>query len=40
MSFFSAHVFIDDGMEVNKGKEFVCNHFVKQLVDIIELAAT
>lgn len=34
-----AHVFIDDGME-KKGNETLCNRFVKQLVDVIELAAT
>ncbi len=36
-----AHVFIDDGMELKKGKEseMICNRFVKQLVDVMELAA-
>ena len=37
--FLAAHVFIDDGME-KKGNVFLCNRFVKQLVDVIELAAT
>ena len=35
-----AHIFIDDGMEKKAGNETVCNRFVKQLVDVIELAAT
>ena len=30
---------IDDGME-KKNSEWMCNHFVRQLVDVIELAAT
>ena len=38
--YFSAHVFIDDGMEENKSQDRQCNRFVKQLVDVIELAAT
>jgi len=36
----AAHIFIDDGMEKKSGHESVCNRFVKQLVDVIELAAT
>ena len=36
----SAHVFIDDGMDFNKSNENHCNIFVKQLVDVMELAAT
>ena len=35
-----AHIFIDDGMEKKAGHESLCNRFVKQLVDVIELAAT
>jgi len=35
-----AHIFIDDGMEKKTGRESLCNRFVKQLVDVIELAAT
>lgn len=37
---FEAHVFIDDGMESTKNTDRICNRFVKQLVDVIELAAT
>ncbi len=37
---FEAHVFIDDGMEDNKHQDRQANRFVKQLVDVIELAAT
>lgn len=36
---FAAHIFLDDGMEDNKQKERMTNRFVKQLVDVIELAA-
>ena len=36
----SAHVFIDDAMEYNKQSDRICNRFVRQLVDVIELAAT
>lgn len=38
-----AHIFIDDGMEMkskDKDKGPTCNAFVKQLVDVMELAAT
>jgi len=37
----AAHIFIDDGMERKPaGHGTLCNRFVKQLVDVIELAAT
>ncbi|ELT98539.1 hypothetical protein CAPTEDRAFT_177712 [Capitella teleta] len=40
---FEAHIFIDDGMDFqnkDKDKGPACNSFVKQLVDVMELAAT
>ena len=37
---FAAHIFIDDAMEKGRTSERICNRFVKQLVDVIELAAT
>ena len=35
----TAHIFIDDGMETNKKEERASNRFVKQLADVVELAA-
>ena len=35
----TAHVFLDDGMETNKKEERCSNNFVKQLADVVELAA-
>ncbi|XP_013398991.1 uncharacterized protein LOC106165353 [Lingula anatina] len=37
---FEAHVFFDDAMEDTAEGEKACNIFVKQMVDVIELAAT
>ena len=33
-------MFIDDGMETDKNNERMCNRFVKQLTEVMELAAT
>ena len=37
---FEAHVLFDDGMDITKEGDALVNQFVKQVVDIIELAAT